>query len=280
MNNSMTFLDFEDYLRGQGLAPKTVHIYSSFVRRLLRWCYARGINHNTLTRLQIVDWISDDLPDSWASRRPARTALGHWNTWRGETDPIHEAIRVPRKPKHANRALTIDEASALQATALVVGGNEGLATLLGLYLAARRSEIAGLTWDGYQGGKFRFVRTKVHDVHTVPVHPVLALALDNAKANAHGNYLFPGDRGRPHVSPTTVWEWVVKVGKLADLRVTPHQLRATALTTVLEATGNLRSAQELAGHRDPAVTALYTRVSDQMMVEAVTSLDYEPKGDA
>ncbi|MCC5949464.1 MAG: tyrosine-type recombinase/integrase [Nitriliruptoraceae bacterium] len=274
-----TFMDYEDYLRGRGLSPTTVRIYSGRVRQLLRWCYAQGIEPERLTRLNLRDYC-DTMPDTWASRRSARSAIGHWIAFEGRTEPIHEAILVPRKPRMRSRALTHDEARRLQAAALMVGGREGVATLCGLYLAARRTEIAMLTWDGYAGGRFRFTRTKTHDVHEVPVHPTLAEALDRYKASAGGGlYLFPGDRGRPHVVPTTVWEWVKGIGRAAGIEVHTHQLRATALTTVLEATGNLRAAQELAGHQDPSVTAGYTRVSDQMMRDAVGSLDFGQESD-
>ena len=60
----------------------------------------------------------------------------------------------------------------------------------------------------------------------------------------------------------------------AGLRVTPHRLRHTALTTANDVTGDLRAVQDFAGHTDPAVTARYTRTSRDALSRAVMALDY------
>jgi integrase/recombinase XerD len=39
--------------------------------------------------------------------------------------------------------------------------------------------------------------------------------------------------------------------------ISPHSLRHTAITEALEATHDLRKAQDLAGHADPRTTRLY-----------------------
>jgi len=56
--------------------------------------------------------------------------------------------------------------------------------------------------------------------------------------------------------------------------VSPHRLRHTALTVALEATKDLRAVMDLAGHRDPTVTAGYTRVTQQRLTDAVMGLEY------
>jgi len=51
-------------------------------------------------------------------------------------------------------------------------------------------------------------------------------------------------------------------------------LRRTCLTTINDTTRDLRAAQLVAGHSDPAQTATYTRVSDDRMAEAVGVLEW------
>jgi len=266
-------MNFHDHLRSSNLSPRTIIIYDQWIRRLERWCYQGRILPDRITRAQLADW-ADTLPATWATRKSARQALRHWVSWLGREDPLHEAIYVPPKVRYSCRALTVEDAHTLQETAVVYGGREGLVVLLGMYLAARRAEIAAMRWDGYAEGRMRFVRVKSGETADLPVHPVLAVALDAMQPRATSDYLFPGDRGRPHVSPTTVWEWVRHVGQLAEVEVTTHRLRHTALATMNDATGDLRATQEVAGHRDPATTALYTRATKARVSAAVESLGY------
>lgn len=72
----------------------------------------------------------------------------------------------------------------------------------------------------------------------------------------------------------TIWSWITAVGEVADVKVTPHRLRHTALTVALENTKDLRVVMDLAGHRDPTVTAGYTRVTQQRLTDAVMGLEY------
>jgi len=199
----------------------------------------------------------------------------HWMEWLGlPTDPV-KAIRVPRKPLMKSRALEVVDTTRLRDTALMVGGRQGMVVLCGLYLAARAGEIGALQWEGYRDGWFEFKRTKTRDTIRLPVHPILVGALDEYRSlGVHSLYLFPGNHGAPHITPATVWTWVKYVGALAEVEVTPHRLRHTALTAALAATKDLRAVMDLAGHRDPTVTAQYTRLSDKRLTDAVLGLDY------
>lgn len=264
---------FEDYLFGRGLAERTVGEYAKWVRRARRWCFQQGVDLDSIFPHHLRAW-SETTPASWSSRKQARTSLAHYYAWIGRTDGVTDAIRVPRKPRQQCRSLTPAEASLLRDAATMVGGRQGLATLIGLYSAARAGEISGMRWDGWDGARLRWWRTKTSDWHEVPAHPVLAAALDAAREKAWAPTIFPGDHGREHVGATTVWSWVGDVGRAAGVKVTPHQLRATALSTALDATGDLRAVMTLAGHRDPAVTAGYTRTTATRLGSAIDALDY------
>jgi integrase len=268
----MHVVDFREHLLRQGLSDRSADEYVKYARRLLAWAGAEDPAAVTVT--QIRGWSTATVPDSWASRKQARSAVRHLMVWAGRDDGAWNTIQVPAKPDAECRALGVDDARTLRDVALLVGGRRGAAVLLVLYTGARRVEVARMRWDhiDLHAGTICWPRAKRGRSFTVDLHPVLAGEL--GRLGRHGEYLFGGNNGRPHVAPATVWSWCRQVGDLAGVHFPTHVGRHTALATALDATGDLRAVQDLAGHRDPAQTARYTRTTRERMGRVVRSLDY------
>ena len=92
---------------------------------------------------------------------------------------------------------------------------------------------------------------------------VMLLALGQA-APARGGPLFLGDRGR-RLARQQAWAAVKRAAARAGLaeRVSPHTLRHSFATHLLEGGADLRVVQELLGHASISTTQLYTHLTGE-----------------
>lgn len=263
--------DYQEWLVSRGLDNKTIRIYVSRVTAVQRLCdhYEWNIDNLTATQARI---ISQGFPNTPSSRRQLRTALQHWWDHRQITGPA-KAIRVPTPARGQYRGLEPDEAKRLAKTAQG-WWPEGGAVLVGLYLGARREEIAGLQWPNFdRRAEWVTIHGKHNRLRMLPVHPKLRKEL--LPRMTAFPYMFPGSRGRSHVSAATIWNWVHVVCDTAGIeRISPHQLRHTSIATINDKTQDLRTAQDFAGHARPETTAIYTRSTTARMLSAVEALDF------
>lgn len=260
------------FLAMQGRADGTIRVYRALYLRWCDWSRAHGRDPERPDPLAVRAWATL-LPGTASTRAQARAVIGHVCAAL-EVEDVSGAIPVPRDPRRRSRALEPARAYALEAQSHHAG-LKGTAVLVGLYTAARRSEIASLAWSRVDFARERLTvwRPKTRDWHTVAMHPVLAAHLEPRRVDGD-MWVFPGRHGG-HVAPATIWAWVIDVAEAAGIgRVTPHELRHTCLTEANDATGDLRATQELAGHTNPAQTAMYTRVTDDRLRRAVRAVTY------
>src|SRR5664280_559239 len=191
-------------------------------------------------------------------------------------DPAR-AIRPPVPARRLPKALTVDDVERLLATADADPPPLGLrnrALLEFLYsTGARISEAVGLAVDNLdlesgsvrltgKGAKQRVVPVGSYaraavEAYLVRSRPALAAAVRGSSA------LFLNSRGGP-LTRQGAWGLLRDTGARAGLRgpLSPHTLRHSFATHLLDGGADVRVVQELLGHASVTTTQIYTLVTD------------------
>jgi integrase/recombinase XerC len=185
-----------------------------------------------------------------------------------------EMVSTPRQEKYLPRTLSVDEAFALMES----GDGSGLldmrdrAIVEMLYSCGLRvSELTALDVGSVslEEGLVR-VLGKGSKERIVPVgrqaKEALRLYLDERNAPPDGEPLFLNHRGG-RLTPRSIQRHLKKYLLMAGIlkEATPHSLRHSFATHLLDGGADLRAIQELLGHASLSTTQRYTQVSvDQL----------------
>jgi integrase/recombinase XerC len=247
--------DFEAHLATTKLAPAAADVRA--IRGWLAALHARGLD-----------------PVSVARKLAAVRSFYRFLVRRGEAphNPARE-LRGPRPTRKLVNFLPIDEADALVGGRALTGSarERDIAVLELLYATGLRvSELAGLDLESLDR-EARTVRVvgKGRKERIVPYGAAAARALDaylGPRATARGPVFVRARGGRLGVR--SIRAVVTRAAGAAGVtrRVTPHTLRHTFATHLLDAGADLRVIQELLGHSRLSTTQRYTHVgADQLM---------------
>lgn len=181
-------------------------------------------------------------------------------------------IEVPRQPPPRDRWLTREEADRLLAAAIAPHVRTFLA--LALHTAARAGALLELTWDRVNldtklidlglapGGKGRAV---------VPINDDLLAVLRETRALATCSYVVEHG-GAPVVSVKTGTRAAVRRAGLA--KVTPHILRHTAATWMVQAGVPIQEVARYLGHADSKLTErVYAHHAPDFLRRAAKALE-------
>ncbi len=283
--------DVEDYLASlaseRGLSRHTVAAYRRDLAQYL--AFLNGGNPSSSRVAGFVQSLNArGLAASSVARKTAAVrGLHRFQVAEGiaEDDPT-VLVDTAKRPRPLPKALTLDEVLALLETpdSTTSAGRRDRAILEFLYASgARVSEAAGLDLEDVdlESGT-AIVTGKGNKQRLVPLGTYAVSAIENylpdrlsfRTAGRDSGALFLNIRGG-RLSRQGLWGIVRKAGELAGIpldRVSPHVLRHSAATHMVERGADLRSVQQLLGHATITTTQVYTRVTPQHLLEVyVTS---------
>ena len=193
---------------------------------------------------------------------------------------FREFLPYPKDRRRLPTVLSREEVSALINAAGTLFRRTLLMTLYGTGM--RRSELAHLKVGDIDSQRMiiRVVAGKGGKDRDLPLSPTLLEALrEYWRWRKPKLYLFPTrTRGLPveePISDKTVWIACSEAARRAGInkRVTPHTLRHSWATHLLEAGTDLRTIQVLLGHGDLKTTAQYLHLSQRHLQAVSNPLD-------
>jgi len=267
----------------RGLSGHTIAAYRRDLGGYLEWLEADGVTDTAQISAAVVGRFIADR--SGADPAPAATSLARlqssvrgWHRFLAregiEQDDPSGRLRPPKAPRHLPKALTIDQVERLLGapSAEEPIGIRDRALLELLYATgARVSEAVGLDVHHLAHGDVLRLRGKASKERIVPIGSFARDAVDAyltrvrpglaAKGRASAR-LFLGARGAP-LSRQSAWLVIRAAAEHAHItvEVSPHTLRHSFATHLLQGGADVRVVQELLGHASVATTQIYTHVS-------------------
>ena len=267
----------------RGLSAHTISAYRRDLEGYREWLLAAGIADTSEVTAAVIDRFIAERAS--ADPAPAATSLARLQSsvrgWHRflvregiDADDPSGRLRPPKAPRRLPKALTIDQVERLLDAPPPdepIGIRDRALLELLYATGARVSEAIGLDVDDLAHGDVLRLRGKGSKERIVPVGSYARTAVDAyltrvrpglaARGRASAR-LFLGARGAP-LSRQSAWLVIRAAADRAQITadVSPHTLRHSFATHLLQGGADVRVVQELLGHSSVATTQIYTHVS-------------------
>lgn len=287
--------EYHTYLKlERSLSHNSVTAYEMDFKRLKSYMDTHQIDVVRATFDDLQAFVFDTFKEIKSAKTQARLLSSIHSFYRFllyhhyiEQDPS-ELLEMPRVEKHLPEVLTLDEIDAMIAH-IDMSTNEGhrnCAIIEMLYGSGLRvSELTDLRLSNIyrQEGYMRIIG-KGNKQRLVPISPEANKQLEywltdrsklDIKPEAQ-DIVFLNRYGR-QLTRAMIFTIVKRLAKAADIRktISPHTLRHSFATHLLQNGADLRIIQQLLGHESIVTTEIYTHIDIHDLREAV--LKYHPE---
>lgn len=263
--------DFTAEQRSRNLSPETIRTYRSILDTL-RHDIGDLVNA-TPRQLRLFQGRDGITP---GTRRVNRAVLvGFYRFLRLEgyrTDDPSERLATVKVPRAEPRPLSPGQVDAMLHSGAYRRTRAMI--LIGYYQGFRVSQIARVQASDLDLTAGTILTTgKGNKTRSLPLHPVIA---ELAATMPRDGYWFPARHGRTgHVSGHSVTDLIsraIRRAGITDPGLTPHSLRHSFGSDLVDGGVDIRVVQELMMHESLATTQIYTRVSERLKREGIVTL--------
>ena len=292
--NDTTRKRYRSYLRMErGMSQNSVEAYEQDLDKLFSYCHEQGVNPLEATFDDLQAFVYEQFNKTSNSRTQARILSGVRSFYRfllyknERDDDPSELLESPRKELHLPQVLSLEEVNRLaEAVDLSTAeGHRNRAIIEMLYGSGLRvSELVGLLLsDIYREEGYMIVRGKGSKQRLVPISPVADKwfmywledrshlkikpgAADIAFLNRYGGQL----------TRAMVFTIIKRLAEKAGIHkvISPHTLRHSFATHLLQNGADLRIIQQLLGHEQITTTEIYTHLDIQDLRQVI--MQYHP----
>jgi len=274
----------------RGLSKNTISAYNRDLERFFTFLDVQKVDPLRIQEAHLTDYVvslrMNDLSESSISR--GVVAIRNWMEFTSKEKEFVNPIKDFKPPKpnlRLPKALNIEEVSSL--ISYVSMGDtpsalrDGAIVELLYGTGARISEIVGLNvqdiskFDGDQVTALRLTG-KGGKTRVVPIGKYAQIALDQYLVRVRPGLLkkqesalFLNSRGS-RLSRQSIWSMIAHGAHSAGIAsdVSPHSLRHSFATHLLDGGADIRVVQELLGHSSVTTTQIYTLVTIDKLRES------------
>jgi integrase/recombinase XerD len=276
-----------DHLAAErGLSPRSVEAYADDLAGLAEFMAAQGATAwSQVEPLHLINWLSEMANQQLSARTRARRLSAARGLFKyllesgGLSQDPSASLSGPKTPGSLPHFLSREEVEALLAAPdvdtplgqrdramleVMYGAGLRISEVISLGVGQIQFQVGLLTVWG-KGGKERLVPLNQTALSWLQKH-----IQGHRQALLKGRMqeeVFLSRLGKP-LSRMGAWKIIRKYVLAAGIKghVTPHTLRHTFATHLLEGGADLRSVQLMLGHADISTTEVYTHVSRERLI--------------
>lgn len=279
------YLDFLEIERG--LSQNTIDAYRRDLTEFLEFCLSRNVEEiNKIERIHISGYIlklhENKLNPTSIMRKTA--SLRGFFKWLCANEICEKnpalTLEPPKVPQKLPKVITAEEINIILSENLNKREKVILELLYGCGL--RVSELVNLKIHDIdisakylqctgKGSKERIVPIGSKALHAIKMY-IKERDFILQKTRKTSKNLLLTEEGK-NITRQEVYNFIHKLGEKIHKSISPHTLRHTFATHLLENGADLRVVQELLGHSDVSTTQLYTHISKKRLKEVYFAIN-------